>query len=231
VKAALNIPETDTAAAELLERLRAQVAKAEARIRPQPFAVPPALFPVLDERGLKPGAAYSLDSSGALLHALLAEPSQEGHWCGVVGLPTFAAEAAQRAGVRLDRLVLVPEPAEQWLAATAALAEVVPVLAVRPFGRVRESDAARLTARLRDRGGVLLVIGDWPRAEAQFVVTEPRWYGLGEGFGQLSRRELQVGVTSRRYPAGRSVRLVLPSATGRIAEASQSAPVQLRVAG
>ncbi|MCG2804260.1 MAG: hypothetical protein L6256_02265 [Propionicimonas sp.] len=230
MKAALKLPETETAVTELLVRLRAQVAKAEARIRQRPFAVHPSLLPVLGESGLKPGAAYVLETSGSLLHALLAEPSQEGHWCGVVGLPTFAAEAAQLAGVRLDRLVLVPEPAEQWLAATAALAEVVPVLAVRPFGRVRESDAARLMSRLRDRGSVLLVVGDWPRAEARFTLTEPRWHGLGNGHGRLAGRELQVGVTSRRYPAGRSARLVLPSSNGRIAAVESAAP-QLRVAG
>lgn len=231
MKAALKLPGADSSAAQLLERLRAQVANAEARIRQQPFGVHPALAPALPEPGLKPGAAYSLDNGGALLHALLAEPSQEGHWCGVVGLPTFAAEAAELAGVRLERLVLVPEPGEQWLAVTAALAEVVPVLAVRPPGRVRESDASRLASRMRDRGAVLLVIGEWPRAEARLVVGEQHWLGLGDGYGCLTSREVQVAVTSRRYPAGRSVRLVLPAADGRMAAAGQPTAPLLRVAG
>jgi hypothetical protein len=231
VKAAQKLPGADSSAAQLLEQLRTQVANAEARVRQQPFAVHPQLAAVLGEPGLKPGAGYALNTGGALLHALLAEPSQEGHWCGVVGLPTFATEAAELAGVRLDRLVLVPDPGEQWLAVAAALAEVVPVLAVRPIGRVRDSDAARLAARMRDRGGVLLVVGDWPRAEARLRLSEQRWGGLGVGHGHLVSREVQVEVTSRRYPAGRSARLLMPSPTGRLAPAAKAAVTPLRVAG
>ena len=107
---------------ELLERLRAQVASREARLRPTPYPVPAELAGLLDG-GLKPGAAYALGAAGALLSALLAGPSADGHWCGVVGVPEFGAEAAGHAGVVLDRLVLVPDPADQWLAVTAALVE------------------------------------------------------------------------------------------------------------
>ena len=106
---------------ELLARLRAQVAVKEARIRQTPFPVHPDLAALLPDGGLKPGSAYSLTGAGALLLALLAEPSREGYWCGVVGMPDFGAEAAAHAGVDLDRLALVPDPAEQWLATTAAL--------------------------------------------------------------------------------------------------------------
>jgi len=210
---------------ELLERLRAQVAAKEARFRPAPFPVPPELAGLLPDGGLKPGSAYSLATTGALLLALLAEPSREGHWCGVVGMPEFGAEAARLAGIALDRLALVPDPADQWLASTAALAEAVPVLAVRPTGLVREGDAARLMSRLRDRGGVLLVHGAWPRAEALLSLSEVRWSGVGDGFGTLTSREVTVTVSSRRIPVPRSVRLVLPDAHGRLA-AAVVAPVE-----
>jgi hypothetical protein len=232
VKAALEFSGADSSAAELLDRLRAQVAKAEGRVRQQPFGVHPALAAVLPEPGLKPGSAYSLDSGGSLLLALLAEPSHEGHWCGVIGLPTFAAEAARLAGVRLDRLVLVPDPGDQWLAVTAALAEVVPVLAVRPPARVREGDASRLASRLRDRGGVLLVIGDWPRVEARLALSDSQWQGLGIGHGCLASRQVQVSATSRRYPSGRSAQLVLPAPDGRLAAVPVAPAVdRLKVAG
>lgn len=206
----------DLSKGELLERLRAQVASREARLRPTPYPAPAELAGLLDG-GLKPGAAYSLGSSGALLSALLAGPSADGNWCGVVGVPEFGAEAAGHAGVVLDRLVLVPDPADQWLAVTAALVEAVPVVAVRPCGRVREADAARLASRLRDRGSVLLVDGAWPRAEARVTLDEARWSGVGAGHGYLSSREVTVTVSSRRIPAARSVRLVLPSPDGRLA--------------
>lgn len=209
-------PELQLPRGELLERLRAQVAQAEARFRPAPFPVPEELSGVLDG-GLKPGAAYALGAAGGLLLALLSGPSRDGHWCGVVGMPEFGAEAAAHAGVALDRLALVPDPAEQWLAATAALVEAVPVVAVRPVGRVREADAARLGSRLRDRGAVLLVDGAWPRAEALLDLAEPLWRGVGVGHGYLTGREVTVTVRSRNLAAPRGVRLLLPAPDGHLA--------------
>lgn len=229
MKAAFAIP-TSATSAQVLESLRAQVATAEARVRQQPFGLDPVLAQLLGESGLKPGAAYCLAASGALLNVLLAGASAQGHWCGVVGIPTLAAEAAAAAGVNLERLVLVPDPGEQWLAATAALAEVIPVLALRPPGRVREADASRLAARLRDRGGVLLVVGDWPRAEARFGLSSLSWTGLGHGHGHLRSREVQVSVTSKRYPSGRAAQVLLPAADGRLC-AVETLPDRLRAVG
>jgi hypothetical protein len=218
---------------ELLARLRAQVAVKEARIRQTPFPVHPELAALLPDGGLKPGSAYSLSGAGALLLALLAEPSREGYWCGVVGMPDFGAEAAAHAGVDLDRLALVPDPAEQWMAATAALVEALPIVAVRPSGRVSEGEAARLMSRLRDREAVLLVDGPWPRAEAQLAVSRLSWSGVGAGFGYLTSREVTVTVSSRRSPLRRSVRLVLPTPEGRLTAAAAVAdtPSILRAVG
>ncbi len=170
-----------------------------------------------------------------MLLALLAPPSRDGHWCGVVGIPEFGAEAARLAGVALDRLALVPEPGEQWLAATAALVEALPVVAVRPSGRVREADAARLGSRLRDRGSVLLVHGPWPRAEALLSLDDALWAGLGAGYGCLTEREVTVTVSTRHLRVPREVRLVLPGPDGRLAPvaapASPEVPAGLRAVG
>lgn len=219
---------------ELLEQLRARVNSQEARVRQPRFPVHPALVGLLPAGGLMAGSAYSLGTAGALLLTMLAEPSREGSWCGVVGIPELGCEAADRAGVCLDRLALVPEPADQWLAVTAALAEVLPVVAVRPGGRVSEGDAARLAARLRDRGGVLLVHGEWPRSEVLLELTEPRWAGVGTGYGYLERREVLVRATSKRFGGVRSVRLELPAADGRLlalGSAGDERQDGLRVAG
>jgi hypothetical protein len=141
-------------------------------------------------------------------------------------MPEFGAEAAGRAGIALDRLALVPDPADQWLASTAALAEALPVVAVRPSGRVSEGEAARLMSRLRDRGGVLLVHGPWPRAEAQLSVGAVHWSGVGAGNGYLASREVTVTVSSRRTPVPRSARLVLPTPDGRVARLADPAPIE-----
>ena len=174
---------------------------------------PPVLAGLLPGGGLLPGSAYSV-SPGLLLLALLAEPSREGSWCGVIGLPELGAEAAEQAGLNLDRLALVPRPGERWFAITAALTEVLPVVAVRPGNRVRDADAGRLAARLRNSGTVLLVAGAWPRVEATLSMSTPHWAGVGAGHGYLTSRDVLVTVNSKRFPAPRQVRVALPDDSG-----------------
>ena len=198
-------------------RLRAQVERVQGRRLDAPvLPVLPALAPLLPGGGLRPGSAYSIDSSASLLFALLAAASQTGSWCGVVGVPQLGAEAAERVGVDLSRLVLIPDPGSRWLAVTATIAEVLPVIAVRPGGRASDGDVSRLAARLRDRGAVLLVQGPWAQAEASIGVADPEWTGLGDGHGYLSGRELTVTVTSRRTPVPRRGRVLLPAEDGAL---------------
>jgi hypothetical protein len=200
-----------------LHRLRAQVERVQGRRLDAPvLPVVPGIASLLPGGGLRPGSTYSVAPSSALLFSLLAAPSQTGSWCGVVGIPQFGAEAAERAGVDLSRLVLIPEPGTRWLAVTATIAEVLPVVAVRPVGRAADGDIARLAARLRDRGAVLLVQGPWAQAEASIAVAEPDWSGLGDGHGYLAARELTVTVTSRRTPVPRRGRMLLPGADGAL---------------
>lgn len=207
-----------------MRQLRAQVdEKAERRAPSRVFAVPPELAGLLPDSGLRPGSAYALAGAGALVHALLAVPSRAGTWCGVVGMPELGVEAAQQAGVVLDRLVLVPEPGPRWLSAVAALAEVLGVVAVRPGGAVAPADAARLASRLRDREATLLVVGEWPRAEAVLRVEEPLWSGVGDGYGNLTQREVTLTITSKRMPRPRSARLLLPGPDGQLGPAATTA--------
>lgn len=207
-----------------MRQLRAQVAdKTGGEVQSETIAVHPALAELLPEGGLRPGCAYTLDEGGALLMALLAEPSGAGAWCAAVGMPELGVEAASQAGVALDRLVLVSRPGRQWLSVVAALAEVVSVVAVRPGSSVSPADAARLAARMRDREAALLVVGKWPRAEAALRVEEARWSGVGVGHGHLRQREVTLGVSCRRYPRPRRSRLLLPGPDGRLCMAAPAA--------
>ncbi len=92
----------------------------------------PAFTSLLPGGGLRSGSAYAIARSMSLLLALMARPSQDGAWCGVVGMPELGAEAAEKYGLDLDRLVFIPDPGPRWLAVTATIAEVLPVVAVRP---------------------------------------------------------------------------------------------------
>lgn len=157
----------------------------------------PALAAVLPGGALRQGAAYSVEGSTTLVMALLAGPSQSGSWCGVVGLPGFGVEAAARFGIDLSRLVLVPAPGEQWLTVTAALVDVLGVVVTRPPAGTSDAEAARLAARLRQRGCTLIVVGGWPQSEAVLRIDSSRWTGLARGHGYLSAREVTVAAAGR----------------------------------
>lgn len=171
----------------------------------------PVIARLLPGGALKEGATYSVDRSLTLLMLLLAAPSAAGSWCGVVGVPEFGVEAAAGFGVDLERLVLVPEPGDQWLATTAAIADALNVIVVRPPRKASDSSVARLSARLRKRGATLLVLGTWPQSEAMLSITESSWSGIGNGHGHLQSRDATITVTSRSG-AGRprSARIRLP---------------------
>ena len=204
-----------------VQRLRAQITRMQQR-RAQVDAVPvhETLAPLFPEGGLRPGAVYSLDTSTSLLLALMSAPSRAGSWCAAIGMPELAAEAAEAYGVDLERFALVPDPGERWLAVASAVAEVFPIVAVRPPRTARDSDTARVSAKLRDRGGVLLVQGTWPQAEAVLTLSDPAWSGLGQGHGLLAAREVTISATGRRFPVARTVRVQLPGPLGAPAAAT-----------
>lgn len=212
-----------------LQSLRENIARAERR-RADTAVIPvtSALATLFPGGGLKPGSAYTIDTSVSLVLSLLAEPSASGSWCAAVGFSSLSAEAAEGFGVTLERLVLVPDPKERWLSVVASLAEVIPVIAVRPPVSPRDGDVARLSARLRERGGVLLVLGDWPGAEAELTLSETSWSGIGHGFGAIQSRTVTVSARGRRYPSARRTRVLLPGPSGSISSVATPNVAPLR---
>jgi|RhiMetdeSRZDD1v2_1073273.scaffolds.fasta_scaffold210279_2 hypothetical protein len=184
----------------------------------------PALADLLPGGALRTGAAYSITGSTALTMALLAGPSAAGAWCGVVGLPGFAAAAGADLGIDLGRLVFVPEPGPRWLSVVGALIDALTVVVVRPPTAVGDAEAARIAARLRQREAILVSCGPWPRCDAQLTVTESAWLGVGSGHGHLTARQTTV-VAKGRGTAGRQreTRLWLPDPDGIVRIASEEA--------
>lgn len=226
----MGIPLNDTSRLQDLQRLRSQISRMQ-RSRAETSLLPadPALSSLFPDAGLRVGVAYSVAPSPSLLAALLSPPSQKGHWCALIGMPTIGLEALAGFGVDLSRLVLVPDPGERWLTITSALSEVVPLVAVRPQVRPKESDAARLNARLRDRSCTLLVAGTWPQSEATLCVEDPEWHGLGQGSGLLTERAVTITATSRRRSSTPRVRVLLPGPDGVLAPVPHTrAPIPLR---
>lgn len=211
-----------------LERLRAAglVRRASDRVDQaveRSLPVVPALRPLLPGGCLRRGNTVaingrtSIPGAGAtsLLFAVLAEASAAGSWCAVVGLPRLGLVAAAEAGVAIERLALLPHPGPDWVDAVGALLDGLDIVAVGVPGGVAPRLAARIAARARQRGAVLVVMGAWPGADVTLQITAATWHGLGAGVGRLRRREVEV-VASGRGAATRlrRARLWLPGPSG-----------------
>lgn len=218
---------TIAAAVPTVDELRTRVTQMQGRPATQPVRTHPALAGLLQ---LQTGSSYGVESA-SLATLLLAGPSADGLWCGIVGSPGrdgtgIGLEAAAAAGVELSRTILVPDPGDAWLEVTAALIDVLGIVVVRPPARVSEGDAARLAARLRQRGSLLVAWGDWPRCDARLGLSDVEWVGLGSGHGHLQARQATVEVRRGTAPPV-SKRLWLPDTDLTIRSAEEQ-PVTLR---
>jgi hypothetical protein len=179
--------------------------------------VPAPLAPLLPGEHLRRGSTVAVRRSVALALALVAEASASGSWVAAVGLPDLGVVAAAEAGIVLDRLALVPAPTRRtWAAVVAALLDAIDVVLVRPPAGVRVADTRRLAARARERGSVLVPLGDaWTDpVDLHLEVTASRWRGLGQGHGHLEARWVEVAAGGRGAAAReRHVHLWLPAHT------------------
>jgi hypothetical protein len=190
------------AAQSVVDELTSRVRTMEGRTEGAWAALPvlPTIAPLLP-LGLQTGACYGVRGSLGLALALIAEASAGGRWCGVVGIPEFGAEAAATLGVDLSRLLLVPDPRQEWLTAVATLVEVLPLVLARAPAHLAPGAVNRLESRLRRQGCVLVVLLDegrhWPRTAVTLEAVRSEWSGISAGRGALAERELVVRVTDR----------------------------------
>lgn len=217
----------ETARADEIRRLQDRIRGMQrTRLADRTLPTSEALAELLPEGALAAGGSYVVDGSTALALELLHGPSRAGSWCAVVGMPDLGLEAVASAGLGLERLVLVPQPGDQWLSVVSALVDAVAVVLVQPPARARvgEAAASRLGARLRQREAVLVATRAWPRAHARLSVTESDWAGIGAGFGHLAARQVTVASSSPAWQGRtRSRRLWLPDATGAVSSVAARA--------
>jgi len=194
----------------------------EAGGRTLPLAAP--LRPLLAGGGLRRGGTVAVESSIALVLALLAEASAAGAWCALVGLPEVGLVAAAEAGLAPGRLALVPRPGAELVAVTIALLDGLDLVAVAGGQRLSAGDRQRLSARARHCGSVLLPVGSWPGADVRLGVESGRWAGLGDsggGAGRLRCRRVRVRASGRGSACHERVStLLLPGPDGMAAESS-----------
>ena len=142
----------------------------------------------------------------------------------MVGAADLGVEAAAELGVDLARTILVPDPGEQWVEATAALIDVVSLVLVRPGVVVPAATANKVAARLRKRSAALVVWGQWPGAEARLRVLSSSWRGADAGHGRLRSRQVRLGVQQGSSPE-RCAELWFPSSSQPLERVT--APVDL----
>lgn len=208
-------------------------ARAVEGTRPDDRLLPVAepLARLLPAGGLRRGSTVAVPGgvgSGSLLLALLAEASAGGSWVGVIGRPELGLVAAAEAGLRLERLALVPRPGADLLAVASALLDGLDVVAMAGAERagVRAADRQRLAARARQRGAVLVALGPWPGADLELTCDDVHWHGLGRGRsvggGRLRSRAMRVYARGRGMaPGGIDTRLLLPAPGGGVAIEAQ----------
>jgi hypothetical protein len=200
-----------------LEHLRSRIAGMQDGVPRLPLPTHPALADLVQ---LRTGGAYQVDRA-SLGMALLAAPSAEGCWTAVVGAADFGIEAADELGVDLTRTILVPDPGDQWVEATAALVDVVSVVLLRPPFEVSARTSGKIAARLRKRSSALVVWGEWPGAEARLSVLGSTWSGASGGHGRLRARKVVLGVQHGSAPVRRT-ELWFPSSEEPLARVEQA---------
>ncbi len=172
--------------------------------------VHPSLAGLLPSGALDRGATLVVGGSTSLVLALLAEASRAGSWTGLVGLPRVGVLAAHQLGLDLARVVLVPAPGPDGPTVLAALVDGVDVVVVGDVA-LTDTDRRRLSARVRERGAVLVSTTPWPGAHVALTAEVARWEGLGRGEGRLRTRRLTVRGSGRGAAArGWSTEVVVP---------------------
>lgn len=224
--AAESRPDLSTLGA-LAERVRPVTLTREQRL-----PVIPALEPLLPGGGLRRGSTVSVVAGAgacgatSLALSLLAAASQQGSWVSTVGLGSIGLVAADELGVALERLVMVAAPErDAWGGVVAALVDGFDLIVLDASrAAIRPGDARRLTSRARERGTVLVQVGDgWPEgADMALRITRARWEGVDDGHGHLQARKVRVERTGRGEAAQpRRADLWLPGPAGTV-EAAQA---------
>lgn len=172
--------------------------------------------------GLVRGTVVTVDSPAVGL-ALLAPVSATGSWCAVSGFPALGLAAVAEFGIDLARLVVVPEPGDQWAVTVATLLDGFDAVLVRPSPHARAADGRRLAARARERRSTVIALGGWPhQADLQLRLEHSEWSGLDHGFGRLTGRRCTLHSSGRGAAAQeRRATVRLPRS---VTDASQCGP-------
>jgi hypothetical protein len=197
---------------QLAARLRDPVLAGE-RLLP----VSEAFARLLPGQGIRRGSVIAVTGSHALALAVLAEASRTGSWVAAVGIYDLSSVATHEFGLVLERLALIPYPGRHWADVVAILIGAVDVVMVRLPTKASPAILRRLAVRARERGAVLVPLGNWPEADLRLELVRSVWLGLEQGHGRLEARQALVDLAGRAAAAGvRRAWLWLPDGQGHV---------------
>jgi len=156
------------------------------------------------------GAVVVASGARSLSLGVVAAVTASGGHAAVVGQPDISLLAAVEMGADLSRLALVPDPGSDPVEVAAVLLDGMDLVVLGLGGRsVPLSRARAVTARARNKGCTLLVIGgDWQgetmRLEARvcgYEITGCDGARSDPGRGRISRVRLAVRTVGRAVPA------------------------------
>ncbi len=199
--------------------------------------VPDSLADLFPEGGLVRGRTVVCDGTAAttLALTLVAPAIVGGSWLAMVDLPTIGLDAARELGVALERVVGIhtgggnvdattasgtaSARARRWPEVVAAAADGFDVVIACAPHDVSPSVARTVVARIRQRGVVLILLGDPAGIPIDGVLraSTEAWSGLGDGHGHLRERRLTVEASGRRIPGRRSCHVALPALPASVA--------------
>lgn len=170
---------------------------------------------------LRRGMSVTIDGRArrSLALALAAEASATGSWVAFVGVRGLGLAAVGEYGLSLSRVALIDEPGTDWATVVAALVGSVDIIVTSTPERVSSRDGRRLSARLRERGSVIIELQPGTESVLQGDVTlhadTSSWQGLHRGHGRLERRRVMVHTGGRGAASrGGRVEMWLPASGG-----------------
>lgn len=202
-----------------------------ARERIVPVAEP--LRELFVDQGLVRGRVFSCRgaASTSLAFSLVREAMVEGAWLAVVDVATFGADAAAELGVPLERVVRVSTDASSagpvaqvtdWIDVMGAAVDGFDLVIARVPAGLRQdrrsTSVRKLASRLQQRGSIVIVLGYTGALSPDITLTSTRtvWSGLGQGWGHLRHRRVDVEASGRRQPGTRTCSLDLAGGHQRV---------------
>jgi hypothetical protein len=180
----------------------------------QTIAVAPGLADLFSEQALVRGRTLACTGTVATSTAvaLVAAAVAQGAWLAVIDVPTLGLDAAREAGIALERVVAVNSgSAMRWPDVVAAAVDGFDLVlaCVPPPPQLSAGSARKVATRIRQRGAVVVVVGDPGLLPCDGVIesTAVVWSGLGDGYGHLRQRTVELRASGRRLPGRRRCRL------------------------